>query len=76
MPPVVSDLPVFAETLGDAALVVPAGDVEALADALLRLERDPDLRARLVEAGRARLRELSWERAARETRAVFEEALG
>jgi glycosyltransferase involved in cell wall biosynthesis len=76
VPPVVSDLPVFAETLGDAALVVPAGDVEALADALLRLERDPDLRARLVEAGRARLRELSWERAARETRAVFEEALG
>jgi alpha-1,3-rhamnosyl/mannosyltransferase len=76
VPPVVSDLPVFAETLGDAALVVPAGDVEALADALLRLEGDPDLRARLVEAGRARLRELSWARAARETRAVFEEAIG
>ena len=73
VPPVVSDLPVFAEALGEAALVVPAGDVEALAGALLRLERDPELRARLVEAGRARLGELSWERAARETRAVFEE---
>jgi glycosyltransferase involved in cell wall biosynthesis len=76
VPPVVSDLPVFAETLGDAALRVPVGDVEALGDALLRLEREPELRARLVDAGRARLRELSWERAARETRAVFEEALG
>ena len=76
VPPVVSDLPVFAETLGDAALVVPAGDVEALAEALLRLEREPELRTRQVEAGRARLAELSWERAARETRAVFEEALG
>jgi alpha-1,3-rhamnosyl/mannosyltransferase len=74
VPPVVSELPVFHETLGDAALRVPAGDVEALAGALLRLEREPDLRARLVEAGRARLQELSWERAARETRAVFEEA--
>ena len=62
--------------MGDAALVVPAGDVEALAEALLRLEREPELRTRLVEAGRARLAELSWERAARETRAVFEEALG
>jgi glycosyltransferase involved in cell wall biosynthesis len=76
VPPVVSDLPVFAETVGDAALRVPVGDVEALAAALLRLEREPELRARLVEAGRARLRELSWERTARETRAAFEEALG
>jgi glycosyltransferase involved in cell wall biosynthesis len=76
VPPVVSDLPVFAETLGDAALRVPVGDVAALADALLRIEREPELRASLVEAGRARLRELTWERAARDTRAVFEEALG
>jgi alpha-1,3-rhamnosyl/mannosyltransferase len=75
VPPLVSDLPVFAETLGDAALRVPVGDVEALSDALLRIEREPELRARLVEAGRARLRELTWERAARDTRAVFEEAL-
>jgi len=76
VPPVVSDLPVFAETLGEAAVVVPPGDVEALADALLRLEGDPELRSRLVEAGRTRLLELSWGRAARETRAVFEEAAG
>jgi glycosyltransferase involved in cell wall biosynthesis len=75
VPPVVSELPVFRETLGDAALLVPAGDVEALADALLRLEREPELRGRIVEAGRTRLREFSWERAARETLAVFEEAL-
>jgi glycosyltransferase involved in cell wall biosynthesis len=75
VPPVVSDLPVFAETLGaDAALRVPVGDAEALASALLRLERAPELRTRLVDAGRARLRQLSWERAARETRALFEEA--
>jgi glycosyltransferase involved in cell wall biosynthesis len=76
VPPVVSDLPVFAETLGEAAVVVPPGDVEALADALLRLESDPELRSRLVDAGRTRLLELSWGRAARETRAVFEEAAG
>jgi glycosyltransferase involved in cell wall biosynthesis len=75
VPPVVSDLPVFRETLGDAALAVPAGDAGALAAALLRLEREPELRERLVAAGRERLRLLSWERAARETRAVFEEAL-
>jgi glycosyltransferase involved in cell wall biosynthesis len=75
VPAVVSDLPVFRETLGDSALMVPPGDADALAHALLRLEREPDLRESLVTAGRERVELLSWERAARETRAVFEEAL-
>jgi glycosyltransferase involved in cell wall biosynthesis len=75
-PVVVADLPVFEETLGDGALRVPPGDAEALADALLRLERDAGLRERLVAAGRGAVAELSWERAARETRAVLAEAAG
>jgi glycosyltransferase involved in cell wall biosynthesis len=74
VPPVVSALPIFEETLGDAAVSVPAGDPDALADALLRLEGEPELRERLVAAGRERLALYSWERTARETRAVFEEA--
>lgn len=76
VPAVVSDLAVFRESLGDAALAVPPGDAEALASALLRLEREPELRERLVAAGSERVRLLSWERAAQETRAVFEEVLG
>ncbi|HEX6583222.1 MAG TPA: glycosyltransferase family 1 protein [Thermoleophilaceae bacterium] len=75
VPAVVSDLPVFRESLGDAALAVAPGDAEALATALLRLEREPELRERLVAAGSERVRLLSWERAARETHAVFEEAV-
>jgi glycosyltransferase involved in cell wall biosynthesis len=73
-PVVVADLPVFAETLGDGALRVPPGDADALADALLRLERDEALRRRLVAAGRRAVANLSWERAARETRAILAEA--
>jgi glycosyltransferase involved in cell wall biosynthesis len=75
VPAVVSDLPVFRETLGDAGLAVPPDDADALAHALLRLEREPELRESLVAAGQRRVELLSWERAARETRAVFEEAL-
>ena len=73
-PVVAADLPVFAETLGEAALRVPVGDADALADALLRLEREPGLRERLVAAGREVVARFSWERAARETRAVLAEA--
>jgi glycosyltransferase involved in cell wall biosynthesis len=74
VPAVVADLPVFEETLGEGALRVPPGDVEALAEALLRLEREQDLRRQLVAAGREAVKELSWERAARETRAALAEA--
>jgi glycosyltransferase involved in cell wall biosynthesis len=75
-PAVVADLAPFRETLGDAALAVPPGDVDALADALLRLEREPRLRERLAAAGREAVERLSWERAARETRAVLATAAG
>lgn len=74
-PAVVSDLPVFAETLGAGAMRVPPGDAEALADALLRLERDGDLRTQLVAAGREAAGRLSWSRAAARTRDVLAEAV-
>ena len=70
-PAVVADLPVFAETLGDGALRVAPGDPDALAAALLELERDADMRARLASAGRAAAGRLSWEQAAAGTREVL-----
>ena len=63
-PAVVSDLPCFAETLGDAALRVPVGDAGALADALLRIGGDDALRARLGAEARERAALYTWERAA------------
>ena len=40
-PSIVSDLPVYDETLGDNVVRVPRGDEVALAGALLRMEREP-----------------------------------
>lgn len=52
-PVVQADVPGAREQLGDAALLVPATDAAAVADAVRRFE-NPALRTRLVEAGRAR----------------------
>jgi glycosyltransferase involved in cell wall biosynthesis len=76
VPAIVSDLPVFAETLGEGALRVPPGDVGALAAALLRVEREPALRERLVESGRRAAAALSWDQAAARTREVLAAAAG
>ena len=70
-PAIVSDLPVFAETLGDGALRVPVDDPVALADALLRVEREPGLRARLVAAAPPRP---DWRAAAAVLHAALHEA--
>ena len=64
-PAIVSDLPCFAETLGDAALRVPCGDADALAEALLRVAGDPALRERLGAAARTpRAAAYTWDGAA------------
>jgi glycosyltransferase involved in cell wall biosynthesis len=73
-PAVVSDLPCFAETLGDAALRVTPGDAEALAQALLRIAGDGELRARLGAAARERAAAYTWDRAARAMHALLAEA--
>jgi glycosyltransferase involved in cell wall biosynthesis len=73
-PAIASDLRVFREVLGGGALYVPPGDAEALAGALLSLERDPALRSRLLAAGQARIAPLTWTATARRTRAVLAEA--
>jgi glycosyltransferase involved in cell wall biosynthesis len=57
---------------GDNGLLVPAGDAQALADALRTLIFDADLRRRMGEQSRARAeREFSSERVIGETLAVY-----
>jgi glycosyltransferase involved in cell wall biosynthesis len=63
------------EIAGDAALLVDPTDIDAIADAMLRLSRDEALRQRLIEAGYQNVKRFSWEKAARETLAVLEEAV-
>ena len=48
------------EVVGDAALLVPARDVDALVSALLHLVTDPALRRDLSNAGLARAARFTW----------------
>ena len=75
-PAVVSDLPCFGETLGDAALRVAPGDAGALADALLAVAADGDLRARLGALARARAAAYTWDGAARALHPLLAAAAG
>jgi len=61
---------------GREALLSPAEDAAALADSLVRLLDDPDLRARLGHAGRARALEYGWPRVAQQVLAVYDRVLG
>lgn len=57
---VTSDTPPQRQALGDAALFVPPGDVDALGAALRELAGDPDRLARLRRAARRRAVEWFW----------------
>jgi glycosyltransferase involved in cell wall biosynthesis len=63
------------EVLGDAALLVDPTDVDAIADALVRLARDDELRRSLAFAGRAHAAAFTWERTARVTLDAYKAAL-
>jgi glycosyltransferase involved in cell wall biosynthesis len=62
------------EVVGDAAELVPVGDVDALAAALVRVVDDTDLRRRLVERGRQRVASFSWQACAEGLAGLYESA--
>src|SRR6266542_838654 len=74
-PVITSDRSSMPEVSGEAAILVDPEDEAAIASAMLRVLEDGELRADLRERGRMRAASFSWERAARETLAVFDEAL-
>jgi len=63
------------EVVGDAGVLVPPRDVDALVAAIDGLVRDDARRARLAAAGRDRISRFTWERTARATRDVYREAM-
>jgi len=61
------------EIVGDAGVFVDPTDVEAMADTLVNVLEDPDLRAALSTRGVQRSSRYSWERTGRETLKALEQ---
>jgi glycosyltransferase involved in cell wall biosynthesis len=74
-PVVSSDAASLPEVGGDAARYFDPTDVEAMQSAIDAVLRDEGLRSQMREAGLAQAGRFSWERAARETWAVYERVM-
>ena len=77
-PVVASRSPGLVESVrdGETGILVPHGDVEALAGAISRLLEDRALRLAMAESGIRWAHEFTWDRCYRESRAVIEAAAG
>ena len=75
-PLVLSDLPVFREVAGDAALYAPANRPDLWRDRLRQILADNTLRRDLAQRARERAAHFDWNRAAAATADAWREAAG
>jgi len=70
-PVITSNISSPPEVAGDAAILVNPLDVEEIADAIIKVTTDDNLKQTLVKKGRERAKQFSWEDTARKTLEVF-----
>lgn len=70
-PAVVSDVSSIPEVAGDAAILVDPKSSQAIAEAMVKLSNDENLKNDLRERGRKQLEKFDWEKCARETLEVY-----
>jgi glycosyltransferase involved in cell wall biosynthesis len=74
-PVICSNAGALPEVVNDAALLFEPDSASDLSNAIERLLGDTDLRRSLVERGRERVRQFSWERCAQETLDIYQRLL-
>jgi glycosyltransferase involved in cell wall biosynthesis len=72
-PVITSDRSSLPEVVGDAGVLLDPDDVEAWAEAMLKVVDDQELRAQMIERGYRQARSFSWERTAAETLRIYRE---
>jgi glycosyltransferase involved in cell wall biosynthesis len=76
VPVVASAAGAVPEVVGDGAVLVAPRDTDALAEALLSVLDDRDVRAALVEKGRCRVARFTWEACGTGLAALYSDAAG
>jgi glycosyltransferase involved in cell wall biosynthesis len=71
LPVLTSKRSALPEVAGDAALLIDPLDTDSIADGLRRITSDADLRTQLVQRGRIRAEEFTWDKAVAETWRVY-----
>jgi glycosyltransferase involved in cell wall biosynthesis len=74
LPVIVSDVASLPEVVGDAGLLVDPHEVDELTVAMWRVLNDQQLRTEMQHKGLRQADRFSWERAARETQAIYRQA--
>ncbi|TAK35122.1 MAG: glycosyltransferase family 1 protein [Chloroflexota bacterium] len=72
VPPIASNVHALPEIVGQAGLLVDPLNVDDIAQAMVRMVKEPGLRDRLKAEGLSRAKLFSWERDAHATLAVYE----
>jgi len=70
-PIVASNTSSIPEVVGEAGILVPPTQPDQLAEAIIRAAQDESIRERLRRLGLERVKEFTWERAARQTLEVY-----
>jgi glycosyltransferase involved in cell wall biosynthesis len=74
-PVVTSNCSSMPEVAGDAGILIDPTSVEAIAEGIARAWSDEALRAGMMRAGLVQARQFTWDAAARQTAAVYDEVL-
>jgi glycosyltransferase involved in cell wall biosynthesis len=74
-PVITSNTSSLPEVVGDAAMLVDPDDTIALAEAILKVISDSQLRQELIQKGQQRAKLFSWENTARETLKAYQSLL-
>ena len=72
VPVVVSDVSSLPEVVGDAGLLVDPNSVDSVAEGLLQVLTDKELRLQMIAKGLGQAKRFSWENTARKTLSLFE----
>ena len=73
-PVVASDISIFREILGDAAVLVNPMDIRSIETGISQVLSDGELRKKLIEKGKERVKEFQWDHTALLTLQMFEKA--